>query len=366
MRLDEQTTAARKTQVALVTLRAKREKGAMKIFHCWLALIVMVFLGTALSPAQNPAQNKNQSKPAASQTNQQTDQQASDDEQDEPVQPTADKLKANQSEALNTTWEILQTASDASKPKEHIGLLVALSSLSGYRQAETMILSAMKDGDVDIRLAAVTSAGTMKDDALMPALREAVKDQAPEVRMSAAVSLWKLQDHTGGEVLRGVLTGEIKGKTGLFKSSMHTANRDLHDPSELALLSLEDGGPILFGPIGIAFTAVKVVHPSPSANSARAIAAGLLAEDISGDTSEESKQALIKTMHDKDYYVRIACERALGKFQGKDVSDALLDGLDDPKPSVRYMAAASYIRVASPLKSPPKHVSPAKRSRKHA
>lgn len=339
----------------------------MKIFHCCLTLIVVMFLGTTSSPAQSTAQNKNQSKPATSQTDQQADPQASnDDEPDEPVQPTADKLKSNQTEAIKTTWQILQTASDASKPKEHIGLLVALSSLSGYKQAEAMILSAMKDGDVDIRLAAVTSAGTMKDDALMPALREAVKDQAPEVRMSAAVSLWKLHDHTGGEVLRGVLTGEMKGKTGLFKSSMHTANRDLHDPSELALLGLEDGGPILFGPIGIAFTAVKVVHPSPTANSARAIAAGLLAEDTSGDTSEETKQALLKTLHDKDYYVRIACERALGKFQGKDVSDALLDGLDDPKPSVRYMAAASYICVASPLKNPPKHVSPVKRSRKHA
>jgi hypothetical protein len=331
----------------------------MKIFYCWLVSVGMIVSGTTLSPAQSTSQNKNQTKPTASQTDQQT---SEDDEPDEPVQPTAEKLKSNQAEAIKTTWQILQTASDASKPKEHIALLVALSSLGSYQQAETMMISAMKDGDSDIRLAAVTSAGTMKDDALLPALREALKDESPEVRTTAAASLWKLQDHSGGEILRGVLTGEMKGKSSLFKSSMHTANRDLHDPSELALLGLEDGAPILFGPIGIAFTAVKVVHPSPTANSARVIAAGLLAED----TSEDTKQALLKTMHDKDYYVRIACERALGKFQGKDVSDALLDGLDDPKPSVRYMAAASYIRVVSPLKNPPKHATPIKRSRKHS
>jgi HEAT repeat protein len=241
---------------------------------------------------------------------------------------------------------MMQSTSQASKPQEHVSLLVALGTLGGYKQAEEMITSAMKDHDVDIRLAAVASAGTTEDRNLIPPLRIAMEDQAPEVVVTAAASLWKMGDRTGVDVLQGVLTGEMKAKSNFLKSGLHTMNRDLHDPSTLATIGAEEGGSMLFGPFGIALAAVKFAHPGPSANSARVIAAGLLADDA----SESNKKALIQTLHDKDPFVRQASARALAKFHSKDTTDALLDAMDDPKPSVRFMAAASYIRVASPLK----------------
>ena len=42
---------------------------------------------------------------------------------------------------------------------------------------------------------------------------------------------------------------------------------------------------------------------------------------------------------------------AYGSVVVRNVTDALVEGFDDPKPSVRFMAAASYIRLVSPLKS---------------
>jgi len=273
------------------------------------------------------------------------------DEPDQPVASQSAKLKANQSEALATAWQIMQSASDASKLQEHISLLVALGTLGGYKQAETMISTAMKDHDVDIRLAAVAAAGASQDHALIPDLRIAMEDQAPEVVVTAAASLWKMGDHTGIDVLQGVLTGQVRAKSGLLKSSMHTVNRDLHDPSMMATMGAEEGAGLLFGPVGIAISAAKFAHPGPSANSPRVIVAALLSED----PSEANKKDLIQTLKDKDPFVRQASAKALAKFHGKDVTDALLDGLDDPKPSVRFMAAASYIRVASPLKSTEEH-----------
>jgi HEAT repeat protein len=271
----------------------------------------------------------------------------------------SDQLKSNQGDALMTAWQMLQSTSQASKPREHVSLLVALGTLGGYKQAEEMITSAMKDPDIDIRLAAVASAGTTEDHAFIPALRIAMEDQAPEVVVTAAASLWKMGDQTGIDVLQGVLTGQVKAKSSLLKSSMHTANRDLHDPSTMAAMGAEEGASMLFGPVGIALAAAKFAHPGPSANSPRVIAAGLLASD----SSESNQKAFIQTLRDKDPFVRLASAKALGKFHGKDVTDALVDGFDDPKPSVRYMSAASYIRVASPL-TPPEVQQPKRRTAK--
>lgn len=315
----------------------------MKV-HCPAIVFSAILLSTfPAARAQNDANSTDHQAAQSSQT--QSSQGV--EEPDQPVAPRSAKLKTDQQEALATAWEMMQTTSSASKPQEHISLAVALGTLGGYKQAEEMLTSAMKDNDIDIRLAAVASAGTTEDRALIPALRIAMEDQAPEVMVTAAASLWKLGDRTGEDVLQGVLTGQTRAKSSLLKSSMHTVNRDLHDPSMMATMGAEEGASMLFGPVGIAISAAKFAHPGPTANSPRVIAAGLLSED----PSESNKKALIQTLHDKDPFVRQASARALEKFHGKDVTDALVDGFDDPKPSVRFMAAASYIRLVSPLKS---------------
>jgi HEAT repeat protein len=311
----------------------------MRVFSQWLVLPLLAAVAFSAARAQNDA---SATKSQAAQSSQDTG------EPDQPVTKQPETLKSDQSEALTTAWEMLQTTSQASKPQEHISLLVALGTLGGYKQAEDMMASAMKDRDIDVRLAAVAAAGSSEDRALIPALRIAMEDQAPEVVVTAAASLWKMGDHTGIDVLQGVLTGQMKAKSGLLKSGMHTVNRDLHDPSLMATMGAEEGAGLLFGPVGIAISAAKFAHPGPSANSPRVIVATLLAED----PSESNKNDLIQTLQDKDPFVRQASAKALAKFHGKDVTDALVDGLDDPKPSVRYMAAASYIRVVSPLKPP--------------
>ena len=335
----------------------------MKVSCQWFFLPTILLVGFATARAQSDAGSKNdqaaqsnqsaQSNQAAQsgqavQSNQAAQANQGVDEPDQPVAAQAEKLKADPQGALSTAWEMLQNASQASKPRDHVSLLVALATMGGYKQAEDMLISAMKDDDVDIRLAAVASAGTTGDHALIPALRIAMEDKAPEVVVTPAASLWKMGDHTGIDVLQGVLTGQMKAKSSVLKSGMHTVNRDVHDPSLMATMGAEEGASMLFGPVGIAIAAAKFAHPGPSANSPRVIAAGLLAED----TSESNKTALIQTLQDKDPFLRQASAKALAKFQGKDVTDALVDGFDDPKPSVRFMAAASYIRVTSPLKTP--------------
>jgi HEAT repeat protein len=75
------------------------------------------------------------------------------------------------------------------------------------------------------------------------------------------------------------------------------------------------------------------------------LTATLLAEDTS---STITMQQFVDALQDRDYQVRAAAARALGDFRGKQVTDALQNVFTDPKPSVRLMAAASYIRASSP------------------
>ena len=60
-------------------------------------------------------------------------------------------------------------------------------------------------------------------------------------------------------------------------------------------------------------------------------------------------QQFLDALEDHDYHVRAAAARDLGDYRGKQVTDALQDAFEDPKPAVRLMAAGSYIRASQPV-----------------
>jgi HEAT repeat protein len=80
-------------------------------------------------------------------------------------------------------------------------------------------------------------------------------------------------------------------------------------------------------------------------NSAQVLTATLLAED----SSKATMQQFLNALQNHNYLVRAAAARALGDYRGTQVTDALQDAFGDPKPVVRFMAAASYIRASHPV-----------------
>jgi HEAT repeat protein len=267
------------------------------------------------------------------------------EEPDQPVvKPSATKLDAANGTA--TAWEMLETALKDTKPQLRIDALNAIGTIPGSKRTEGMLQDSLQDKDVDVRLASIAAAGSMEDTNMIPTLRQALDDPAPEVNFAAAVSLWKMHDPSGINVLYGVLTGDRKANDSFMKSGMHEANKDMHDPATLAKIGAKQGAYALLGPFGIGLDAARLMMKSNSANSARVLTATLLADDH----SDLTKQEFIAALGDKDYFVRAASARALGKFHGKDVTDALLATFGDAKPTVRYMAAASYIRSSQPAR----------------
>lgn len=296
-----------------------------------------------------PSQNPKNGEGVAGDNGEETDQSA--------ATPATAKVEAANASA--TAWEMLETALKDTKPQLRIDALTALGTITGSSRAEELLQGSLQDKDVDVRLAAIAAVGTMDDQNMIPVLRQALDDPAPEVDFAAAVSLWKMHDPTGINVLYEVLTGERKANDSFVKSGMHEANKDLHDPGTLAKIGAKQGAYALLGPFGIGLDAARLMAKSNNANSARVLTATLLSED----TSDLTKQEFISALGDKDYFVRAASARALGKFHGKDVTDALLPAFGDTKPTVRYIAAAAYIRSSQPV---PAAAKPGRtRTRKH-
>jgi HEAT repeat protein len=278
----------------------------------------------------------------------------SGEETDQPI-AQAPVAKVDAANGTTAAWEMLETALKDTKPQLRIDALNAVGTISGSKRAENLLQGSMQDKDVDVRLAAVAAVGTMQDQNMIPVLRQALDDPAPEVDFAAAVSLWKMHDPTGINVLYGVLTGERRANDTFMKSGMHEANKDMHDPGTLAKIGAKQGAYALLGPFGIGLDAARLMTKSNNANSARVLTATLLSDD----PSDLTKQEFIAALGDKDYFVRAASARALGKFHGQDVTDALLPAFGDTKPTVRYMAAASYIRSNQP--APAKTTKPTKK-----
>jgi hypothetical protein len=243
----------------------------------WMFLICVLLLAGASSLAQT-----RQAAPPA--------QSAADTSAESGEGPDATVAQANQGSAnseTTTAWEMLKTALSDTKTQARparLDAVTALGTLSDFEPAQKLLRNAAADTDRYLRLAAVAAMGASKAETFIPDLRVALEDSAPEVSFTAAVSLWKMHDHTGENVLYGVLAGDRKVKQGVVGSGVHEADQDLHTPSKLAEIGAEQGAYALLGPVGFGVDAFRMTRKGSNGNSARVLTATLLADDSSKAT----------------------------------------------------------------------------------
>jgi len=302
-----------------------------------LSILAAVFTGVLYFAVVPPARTQN---PAAPHDQKPT----APDDTDTEVVPT-DRLHRTVAENTAEAWTTLTNAlEDPKHPDVRTQALAALGTLSNNARAENLITSTMKDPDYDVRAASILAAGQTKDRNLTTPIRNMLNDNEPLVAFTAATTLWKMNDHSGEDILVAVVEGERKATAGLKDSTRHTISKDLHSPSTLARIGALQGASMLLGPFGFGVGAYEYMHKN-GVDTSR----GTAIELISEEKTNSIRSTLIAALNDKDPGVRAAAATALGKTaHDSEISDALLPVFDDKKRPVRLTAAAAYINATSP------------------
>ena len=249
-------------------------------------------------------------------------------------------MAASPEERITQAWAILtNAATDAKHIQTRIQALAALGMMSGPR-SEKMIADAMKDANLDVRTAAALAAGQSKDRNLTTNLRTLLDDKEPQVAFTAAITLWKLDDKSGEDILMAVVDGERRAAATLVNGTEHDISKELHDPSSIAKLGALQGASLLLGPFGFGITAFEYIRKN-GGDSARVTAIDLLAQE----KTEPIHKDLVAALTDKNLAVRAAAAKSLVDYRDKETSMAIYKLLADPKQPVRLTAAAAYLRT---------------------
>ncbi len=241
-------------------------------------------------------------------------------------------------ELRDKAWTMLTTAAQDNHAETRVQALAALGTMGGNTRSLALIKDAMKDTDVDVRVAAALAAGQTKSPNVTTGLRTLLDDKEPAVAFIAALTLWKMHDRSGEDVLKAIVDGDRKTSAGMMHGTKHSINKQLHDPAAMAKYGATQGAYYFLGPFGIGLTAWEYLHKN-GGDTARISAI----EAIAQNHTAPIRAQLIDAMDDKDLGVRAAACKALARYHDKDVPAALGKVFDDSKPPVRLTAAAAYL-----------------------
>jgi HEAT repeat protein len=236
-------------------------------------------------------------------------------------------------------WETLTEAAAEDNPYRRAPAITALATIRSS-EADKLVKTALKDKEVIVRLAAVGALADRKSHADIPNLKMALEDESGEVSFTAARALWELGDHSGREILEEVLEGERKQSPGFIKGQIRGAKATLHNRKELIWMGAKEGAGFLFGPLGTGLGVMEMVLKD-SAAPARALSATMLGQM----KDAQSIAYLGDALYDKSPLVRVAAAKALGGINDPTVPPKLEAVVDDKTDAVRYMVAASLVRL---------------------
>ncbi|SNT40047.1 HEAT repeat-containing protein [Granulicella rosea] len=261
---------------------------------------------------------------------------ANPDGQVTPGVPTKPKTRA---ELTGEAWDLLTNAlNDDKHPEIRIQGLAALGTMGVNPRSSKLIEKSFSDKDVDVRTAAILAAGQTRDRNLFTGIRILLDDKEPQVVFTAATTLWKMGDRSGEDILMAVVDGDRKTNAKLVGGTMHSMNKELHDPAALAKLGAMQGASMLLGPFGYGITAYEYIHKN-GGDSARVTAI----EQISENHTQPIRKEMLSALTDKDMLVRVAACKALRTYHDSDVANAIAALFTDSKRPVQFNAAASYL-----------------------
>lgn len=238
-------------------------------------------------------------------------------------------------------WQLLEkNAAPDKSAHDRIQALAALGTMGNDERAAKLIGDNIVEHNYEVRIAAILAAGLTKNPALIPRLQQALDDDNPQVAYTAALTLWRMHDRSGEDLMLAVASGDKKAKVGLMKSSKHKASKDLHDPKKLALMGINESAGYFIGPFGVGLKAIEYADKNSGAGP-RASAI----DTISQDHTDAVRDVLIDDLTDAEPAIRAAAAKGLGNWPGPDSAKQLYPLFGDTHLAVRLTAAAAYLRA---------------------
>ena len=271
------------------------------------------------------------------------------------VPPPAAQREAAQGAGQNfepneiRAWGML---TDAAKPgksaHDRVQAMAALGTMGNDERAARLIEEGFTASDSDVRIAAVLAAGLTKNPRLAEGLARVLDDDNPEVAYTAAITLWKMHDTAGEDLLIAAALGDQKVKPGLIKASKHKAVTELHSPKTMTMIALNASAGFFLGPFGVGLKAIEYANKPNGAAVARAAAVDQLARQH----NDQIHDVLIADLTDPEPVVRAAAAKGLGRWTDAETERQMLPMFGDNKLAVRLTAAATYLRALHQIPTP--------------
>lgn len=241
----------------------------------------------------------------------------------------------------NQAWQVLDLGLVDGDPEHRKTAVTATGTIGAAPNAVERVTKALQDKTTLVRQAAAASLGEMGAAAAIPALKAKLDDN-PEVSFTAAKALWDLGADDGRWIFQEVLEGERKDAPGLVHGAVRDAKRKLHSPSQVALMGVKEATGAFLGPASLGVTmAQQAIKLKDTSAPGRIAAAEILAKD-----SDPYALTLLEwALGDTSWAVRAAVAKALGSRGNQGTIPKLMPLLTDDRHSVRYLAAASIVKL---------------------
>ncbi|HLG99592.1 MAG TPA: HEAT repeat domain-containing protein [Bryobacteraceae bacterium] len=263
-------------------------------------------------------------------------------------QPPAEKRSSghpapdSQTPAEMTAWDTLKQGLADGDAAHRKTAIAAVGTIGPVPEAVKLVCSGLQDKDATVRQTAAETLGEMGSPDAIPSLKTALDDNNPQVSYTAAKALWALGDRTGREIFQEVLTGERKDAP----SKIHEAIKKKLSPGQLALMGADSAGGVFLGPASIGITAIHEAIKDTRGDTGAPGRAESAAE-LAKDQDPYALTLLEWALGDSNWAVRLAVAKALGDRGNQDTIPKLSSLLQDDRHAVRYMAAASMVKLSS-------------------
>jgi HEAT repeat protein len=247
-------------------------------------------------------------------------------------------------------WRILEHGIHEGNPIKRQDAILAMNLVLPAERPVALILDGLGDKEPSVREAACATLGEIKARTAIPKLQIAIGDPVPEVTFAAARALYLMGDQIGVDIISAILLGEQSDASGFIPGEIRSMRLKLHDPRALMMIGIKEGASFA-GPFGVTIPIAQGLFKDNQA-SGKTVAALML----STDQSPGSLEALKTALEDKNWTVRAAAVRAIGKRNAVSLYDNVASLLDDRRDEVEYSAAATVIRLKQtpPPPAPPR------------